>query len=78
MLRTSIVRIFLGRWTRTTQEMNNIKVDWANIDHCGTCSAHTIKNTESEDLSKQSRGHGYESVEERGRRHEQPHIPRRH
>lgn len=27
----------LGRWCRTTDIQNNIKVDWANTDHCGTC-----------------------------------------
>ena len=28
----------LGRWTRTDSSANAIKVDWANTDHCGTCS----------------------------------------
>jgi hypothetical protein len=27
----------LGRWCRTEQGLNNVKVDLANIDHCGTC-----------------------------------------
>lgn len=28
----------LGRWERTGHKENKIKIDWANIDHCGTCS----------------------------------------
>ena len=30
--------VLLGRWTRTDSPTNAIKVDWANTDHCGTCS----------------------------------------
>jgi hypothetical protein len=29
--------VLLGRWCRTEQNLNNVKVDLANIDHCGTC-----------------------------------------
>jgi len=36
----------LGRWTRTTEKMNSIKIFWANVDHCGTCSSETIKKEE--------------------------------
>jgi hypothetical protein len=32
----------LGRWTRTDSPTNAIKVDWANTDHCGTCSLPSI------------------------------------
>jgi len=28
----------LGRWALTDMKKNKIKIDWANIDHCGTCS----------------------------------------
>ena len=28
----------LGRWSLTDMKKNKIKIDWANIDHCGTCS----------------------------------------
>ena len=28
----------LGRWECTGHKENKIKIDWANIDHCGTCS----------------------------------------
>lgn len=28
----------LGRWKRTDKLKNNLKIDWANVDHCGTCS----------------------------------------
>ena len=33
----------LGRWTITDMKKNKIKIDWANIDHCGTCSYETPK-----------------------------------
>ena len=40
-----LIRIFiattepsvLGRWSLTDMKKNKIKIDWANIDHCGTC-----------------------------------------
>jgi len=28
----------LGRWECTGHKANKIKIDWANVDHCGTCS----------------------------------------
>ena len=31
-------KIRLGRWECTDMKHNTIKIDWANIDHCGTCS----------------------------------------
>jgi hypothetical protein len=35
----------LGRWQRSSEKAIAIKVDWANIDHCGTCSkTHEMKN----------------------------------
>jgi hypothetical protein len=42
-----LVIIPLGRWTRTSRELNNIKVDLANIDHCGTCAYEKVKNKAS-------------------------------
>ena len=33
----SVIPLCLGRWARTSNELNNIKVDLANIDHCGVC-----------------------------------------
>jgi len=32
----------LGRWTRN--QNTHLKVDWANIDHCGTCSFSRLDN----------------------------------
>jgi len=32
----------LGRWERTNDALNTIKVYWANVDHCGTCTKETI------------------------------------
>ena len=34
----TIDKTLLGRWGRTDELANTIKVYWANIDHCGTCS----------------------------------------
>jgi len=36
------VKISLGRWERTNMKLNQIKIDWANIDHCGTCSYEVV------------------------------------
>ena len=36
----------LGRWTRTTEKVNSIKIFWANVDHCGTCSGEAVKKEE--------------------------------
>lgn len=36
-LRVNIPPTPLGRWERTCNIKNNIKIDWANTDHCGTC-----------------------------------------
>lgn len=33
-----IAHVPLGRWTRTDSSANAIKIDWANTDHCGTCT----------------------------------------
>jgi hypothetical protein len=33
----------LGRWSITDMKQNKIKIDWANVDHCGTCSYETPK-----------------------------------
>ena len=32
------VKTSLGRWECTNMKLNEIKIDWANVDHCGTCS----------------------------------------
>ena len=32
------IKISLGRWECTNMKLNQIKIDWANVDHCGTCS----------------------------------------
>ena len=34
----------LGRWNITCDKVNTIKVQWANIDNCGTCSIHKNEN----------------------------------
>jgi hypothetical protein len=37
--------VLLGRWCRTDKPLNDIKVDLANMDHCGTCNHDKIKET---------------------------------
>lgn len=47
--------VLLGRWSRTDKKLNDIKVDLANIDHCGTCVHDKIKETKSvpnDDITK--------------------------
>lgn len=39
--------VLLGRWCRTDKKLNDIKVDLANIDHCGTCVHENIKDTKN-------------------------------
>jgi hypothetical protein len=31
-------KTLLGRWNRSCDTSTAIKVNWANVDHCGTCS----------------------------------------
>ena len=45
LLRTN--KTALGRWERTDHQANKIKIDWANVDHCGTCSYKQTKNSKS-------------------------------
>ena len=33
----------LGRWTLTSEKATSIKIFWANVDHCGTCSGEKMK-----------------------------------
>ena len=35
----------LGRWCRTEKSHNDVKVDLANMDHCGTCNHDNIKES---------------------------------
>ena len=41
----------LGRWCRTDKVLNDIKVDLANMDHCGTCASD--KMTEAQTVKKE-------------------------
>jgi hypothetical protein len=48
IFRTTIEETVLGRWARTNEKINGIKVYWANMDHCGTCGKEVVdrqKNT---------------------------------
>jgi hypothetical protein len=48
---TGVDKILLGRWERTDRTLNKIKIDWANIDHCGTCAYASVSATK--ELPKQ-------------------------
>ena len=38
-------QVMLGRWIRTTPKLTNIKIDYANEDHCGACSEYILQKT---------------------------------
>ena len=37
-LRFFAEKVMLGRWKLSDFKTNKIKIDWANVDHCGTCA----------------------------------------
>ena len=39
----NLEKILLGRWKCTDERLNKIKVYWANMDHCGTCSKEAVQ-----------------------------------
>ena len=43
----TLEKTLLGRWDRTCEKVNSIKVYWANMDHCGTCSKEVVKEKKS-------------------------------
>jgi hypothetical protein len=43
MMKNIVNKTLLGRWSRSCDAMTAIKVNWANIDHCGTCSKEDLK-----------------------------------
>ena len=40
------IRTLLGRWCILNKQLNNRKIDLANIDHCGSCSYTEIKDVQ--------------------------------
>ena len=40
----SFNKTLLGRWNRSCEQSTEIKVNWANVDHCGTCSKEDLNN----------------------------------
>ena len=42
IFRNTVEKTLLGRWARTTEKVNSIKVYWANMDHCGTCGKELV------------------------------------
>jgi hypothetical protein len=49
------VPVALGRWCRTEKPLNDIKVDLANMDHCGTCDHEKVKKNETTPVSNETR-----------------------
>ena len=49
-----IAHVPLGRWTRTDSSVNAIKIDWANTDHCGTCTLPQPPDLKISDEEKRS------------------------
>jgi len=43
--------VLLGRWCRTDKKLNDVKVDLANVDHCGICVHENLDN-KKKDTSK--------------------------
>lgn len=35
----AVPTIRLGRWNNSNEQLTNIKIYWANMDHCGTCDS---------------------------------------
>jgi hypothetical protein len=62
----SFTKPLLGRWNRAYDTSTAIKVNWANVDHCGTCSKEdlTIKYIEYNpvNISKQYRSSSIEET----------------
>ena len=44
----------LGRWKNESTDKTNIKVDWANEDHCGVCAEYLEKSLKDIYESKES------------------------
>lgn len=45
LLRLRPTTVPLGRWCRTEKILNDVKVDLANMDHCGTCVHEKLKHS---------------------------------
>ena len=44
--------VLLGRWCRTNKKLNDVKVDLANVDHCGICFHEPKKHEKHEKHEK--------------------------
>jgi hypothetical protein len=42
--------VALGRWARTEKTLNDVKVDLANMDHCGTCAHDKIQTPDEKKI----------------------------
>jgi hypothetical protein len=43
IFKNSFKKTLLGRWSLSSDKVTAIKVNWANVDHCGTCSQEDVK-----------------------------------
>ena len=50
LFKSTVDKIALGRWERTCEKKNKIKVYWANMDHCGTCSSAKLPAKSKEEV----------------------------
>ncbi len=51
----SVPTIRLGRWNNSNEQLTNIKIYWANMDHCGTCDSGKKPIPHSNALSVQTK-----------------------
>jgi len=51
----SVPTIRLGCWNNSNEQLTNIKIYWANMDHCGTCDSGKKPISRSNALSVQTK-----------------------
>ena len=49
---TNTQQITLGRWSNENKKKTNLKVDYANEDHCGVCTNLLKNENENENKNK--------------------------
>jgi hypothetical protein len=47
--------VLLGRWCRTGKKLNDVKVDLANVDHCGICFHEKPKKSNNSHASSEKK-----------------------
>lgn len=69
----SIPKTLLGRWERTPEKLSSIKIKYANIDHCGSCSLQ--KNSNLPKADQPSARSGWRRGTEASDGVEEPKVP---